>query len=70
MTTLRLDRKLYPKAALKATVSAFSDLATIEVTADDRYHVITMTEIDPEVADVIDREFANFALAEAVESRR
>lgn len=70
MTTLRLDRKLYPKAAVKATVEAFSGLAAIEVASDDRYHVVTMSDVDPEVADVIDKEFANFALAETIEGRR
>lgn len=69
MTTLRLDRKLYTKSAVNATVEAFSELARITLTTDDRYHVIEMADPDPEVADVIDKEFANFALAETVEGR-
>lgn len=68
--TLRLDRKLYTKAAVTATVEAFAGLARIQVTADDRYHVVELLEPDPDVAETIDKEFANFALAETIEGRR
>ena len=67
--TLELHRKLYRPAALETATEAFGELASISVKRSDRYYVITFTDVDPDVEEVLTQEFANYVLAETVESR-
>jgi hypothetical protein len=67
--TLQLHRKLYRPAALETATEAFGDLASISVLRSDRYFIVTFTEVDPDVEAVLTQEFANYVLAETVESR-
>ena len=67
--TLQLHRKLYKAAALDIATEAFAELATISVARDDRYFLVSFTQVDPDVEEVLAQEFANYVLAETVESR-
>ena len=68
--TLRLHRKLYAARAVRVAVDAFSELATIELEREEAHFHLTFSAIAPDVSDVLTREFANYALAETIESRR
>ena len=69
MKTLSLHKRLYPRAAVQAAIDAFEELAVIRVTSEKTHLQVTFTQVDPDVDDVVVQEFANFALAEAIESR-
>ena len=68
--SLNLHKRLYPRAAVTAAVEAYGDFALIQVQNAHPYTTVVFDEVDPDVDDVIIREFANFALAEAIEMRR
>ena len=68
--TLKLDRKLYPRAALDEAAAAFGELAHVEIRVEDGYHRIRFSEVATAAADRIADEFANFALIQAVERAR
>jgi hypothetical protein len=68
--TLRLHRKLYTASALRVATEAFSELATIAMEHEKEHYSLTFSAIAPDVQDVLVREFANYALAETIESRR
>ncbi len=64
-------RSLYSPEAVRAAAEAFSQLAKLEVTVSDDEIRLAVSEPDPDVADVLEDELANFALAETVvRSRR
>jgi hypothetical protein len=67
---LQLHRKLYTATSVRVAKKAFAELATIEVSRDVNHFTLTFREMAPDVADVLTREFANYALAETIESRR
>ncbi|NUN13518.1 MAG: hypothetical protein HUU55_07770 [Myxococcales bacterium] len=66
--TVRLHRKLYSKTAIDAAKAAFEHLADISVVRDTDWYKVEFVDPDPDVQEVIAHEFANFALAEVVES--
>jgi len=67
---LRFDRRLYTKTALKEAVESFSHLATFSITEEDTQYVLTLTDIDGDVDDVIKEEFANHALYNTILRRK
>jgi len=67
---LRLHRKLYGARAVGVAMEAFSELATIALEREEAHFRLTFTDIAPDFTDVLAREFANYALAETIESRR
>ncbi len=67
---IRFNKRLYKKSALKDAAEDFGHLAKIEISEDGEYFDVSMTEIDPDVEDVIKEEFANFALYYSVERRK
>lgn len=67
---VRLHRRLYTRAAIDAAVAAFAHLCDASVRVEGDYRVVELRNVDPDVADVIDGEFANFVLAETIERRR
>ena len=69
MKTLSLHKRLYPRAAVQSAMDAFEELAVIALASDKNHLQITFSDVDPDVEDVVVQEFANFALAEAIESR-
>lgn len=70
MSVLHLSRKLYTRRAINETVEAFGELANIALTVDGAYYRVAFDEVDPDVAPVIDREFANYALAATIDGNR
>lgn len=70
MTTLRLHKKIYQPAAVREAVDAFADFGTFDVATDGDYVVVEISDPDPDFADVLHLELANFALASAVEKVR
>lgn len=69
MKSLRLHKRLYSAAGIRAAAEAFAELAQIGIQTDDPHASIQFQDIDPDVEDVIVAEFANFALAETIEGR-
>ncbi len=67
---VRLHKRLYRRAAIDAAVEAFSELCKATVRRDEPYWVVELREVDPDVADVIGPELANWALQETIERRR
>ena len=62
---------LYSPDAVRAAAEAFSDLAKLDVTVGDDDIRVAISEVDPDVTDVLGDELSNFALAETVvRSRR
>ncbi|MFT7624155.1 MAG: hypothetical protein ACI9WU_003342 [Myxococcota bacterium] len=63
---LELSRDIYPLEAVQATVAAYEGLARFEVSATADVIRVTIADRDPDVADVLEDEFCNHALCEAV----
>ena len=63
---LLFARSLYLPAAVSAAAEAFVELATIAVQVLDSDIEVTITDPDPDVADVIADELANYALSETI----
>lgn len=70
MPILRLDKRLYPRAALRDAAHAFGELAQIEIGTEGSEHRIRFSAVAAGAADRLADEFANFALARAVERSR
>ena len=70
MPTLRLDKRLYPRAALRDAARAFGELARIDIDVDGASHRVRFRDVVPDVADRLADEFANYALARVVERSR
>lgn len=68
--TLELSRSLYDPDAVAEAVAAFQNLATIEVEATEARLRVTITDPDPDVADVLADELCNHALAHTVARHR
>lgn len=57
------SRSLYAPEAVEASAQAFAHLAKLQVTIHDDAVELTMSEPDPELADVLLDEIANHVLA-------
>jgi hypothetical protein len=68
--TLQLHTKLYPHAAVKAAAEAYADVCQVTVGKAGSYWQIALREVPPDLQAVVAHEFANYALAEAVERGR
>lgn len=67
---LRFHRSIYEPEAIAEAVRAFGDLATITVQENDADTLVVIERPDPEVADMICDELANYALVEAITRSR
>ncbi len=70
MLELLLEKKLYPKTAVKAAKAAFDHLAVITLGEKRGYHVVSFDKVDPDVLDMIKEEFANYALYATVQKAK
>jgi hypothetical protein len=61
--TLLLDATIYRKPVLVQAAEAFAALARIEVRKEGRHQVVSFFEPDPETADRLVDEYANYALS-------
>ncbi len=68
--TLVLSRSLYLPEAVQAAADAFAELAEVEVRVLDAAIEVSMSGVDPDVADVIADELGNHALHETIVRRR
>ena len=69
MKKVLLDRRFYKVGAVEEAASDFSELATFDIHSDGKKIHVSVTDIDPDVADVLIDEFLNFALAATVAAR-
>jgi len=67
---LRRHRRLYSRAGIDAAISAFGEICSVSVRSDGDHYLLDITDIDPDVKEVIVPELANYTLAEVVERRR
>jgi len=67
--TLVLDSRLYKASAVREAAGSFAELARFEIKPSRGSISVAVEDIDPEVADVLEDEFLNFALAATIESR-
>ena len=67
---LRFGRSLYAPDAVRAAAEAFRHLGKIEVTCRESETELVLTDPDPELADVLLDEIANYALARTIAGRR
>jgi len=61
--TLKLDADVYSAAVIERAREAFSHLAAIDVRKDGRHRTIRFSNMDPDVAERLADEFANYALS-------
>ena len=66
MSKLSLSRSLYDPAAVTRAAEAFAALGTIGVEVGDDAIVVTVTDADPDVAEVIEDELLNHALSHSI----
>ncbi|HRY52937.1 MAG TPA: HxsD-like protein [Candidatus Portnoybacteria bacterium] len=58
------DKKLYKLEAIRSAIGAFAGLADFVLKSNQRGIAVKISNIDPEAADIIDGEFANYVLAQ------
>jgi hypothetical protein len=69
-TTVRLHKSLYLPAAIHQAAEDFKDFAKFHFEREGDHHIVTLTELDPEVDGDIAAEFCNFALAHTAARKR
>ena len=67
---LLFSRSLYAVEAVEASAAAFGHLAKLEVRRHENETELVVSEPDPEVAEVILDEIANYALHATITQRR
>jgi hypothetical protein len=67
---LVLSRSLYLPEAVEAAVQAYAELATFEVDLEGADIAIAISDIDPDVEDVLVDEFCNHVLGETISRTR
>jgi len=65
-TEVSLHRSLYDADAVTAVAARYDGLATFHIHAGEHDIVVAMTDIDPDVADVLVDHFCNLALQETI----
>lgn len=69
-TRVRLHRRLYPARAVKETVAAFAEIASVHLERDGEYHIVALAPRTSELtAERLALEFANYALSRSARSR-
>lgn len=65
-STLEFSRSLYSPEAIQAAADAFADLAKLDVSAGDNEIRVSVSDVDPDVRDVLEDELCNYALHETI----
>ena len=68
MITLRLHGSIYSEASVKAAVAAFTGHATVAMSRDAAYWVVTVDDEDPDHARVVAHELGNMALGLSIDA--
>lgn len=69
MAELRLHKSLYAEPAVRATVAAFARLARLELRDLGPEWAVDIQDPHPRLADRLEDELANYALAATVQAR-
>ena len=65
------NTRIYSKKALSATIEAYAQLASFELTHEGEYYVVRVAELhDPEVKDRLIDEFSNYALYRTIAEKK
>lgn len=68
MISLRLHGSIYSEASVKAAVEAFAEHATVEMSRDAAYWVVTVENEDPDRARLVADELGNMALGLSIDA--
>jgi hypothetical protein len=68
MISLRLHGNIYSEASVKAAVAAFTEHATVALSRDAAYWVVTVENEDPDHARLVARELGNMALGLSIDA--
>ena len=63
---MEFSSDLYSPVAVERAVATFGELAKFEVTHGESAIAVSYDEVDPDVADVLEDELANFVLNETI----
>jgi len=59
---IRFNKSLYSRAALESAIVDYQGLAVFVLREDENYFVVNLQDIDNEVVERIEDEFANYVL--------
>ncbi len=60
---IKFNKNLYNRQAIERAIADYQGLAVFALTEDEQYFQVALCEIDNEVGDKIEDEFANYVLA-------
>lgn len=69
MSSLRLHGNLYSEASVRAAVAAFTDYATVTLSQEGAYWVVTVEHEDSDRGRLVARELGNMALGLSIDAR-
>lgn len=61
---INLNKNIYPLSAIKSSIQAYKKLAKFYLLEKDNYYVLTLSDIDEQVKQVIKDEFCNYILSQ------
>lgn len=59
---IRFNKNLYKRDALEGAIADYKGLALFDLREDENYFVVNLHDIDNEVVEKIEDEFANYVL--------
>lgn len=68
MISVRLHGSIYSEASVQAAVAAFTEHATVEMSHDAGYWVVTVESEDPDRARLVAHELGNMALGLSIDA--
>ena len=60
---IRFNKKIYPDKAVLSSMEAFKHLARFQVKQEGDYIIVTLSQINPAVKNIVKEEFSNYVLA-------
>jgi len=67
---IKFNNKIYPEKAVLLSIEAFKHLAHFQIKQKDDYFIVTLTQINPAVKNIIKEEFSNYVLAKTKQIKR
>jgi len=61
---IKFNKKLYPESAIKLAIEAYAALAEFALVPDEKYFLVSLKNIDPEIESIIIDEFSNYVLSQ------
>lgn len=62
MDVLRLNKKIYKQAVLDKAIQQYQGVAHVSYKILPEYFEITFSQVEPEVGEIVQDEFANYVL--------